>query len=77
MNTFFGEGTHEAQSTAKRVAANIRSLRCAKSWTQQSLADKCDVSLRTIVAWERELRDLEKVDALALVFGCSRARLLA
>lgn len=54
----------------------IRQLRQARGWTQQHLADACDVNSRTIQRVEREgTASNETVHALCAVFEIRREQL--
>lgn len=54
----------------------IKELRASKAWTQQHLADACDVHLRTIQRVEREgSASAETVLALCAVFEIQRQQL--
>lgn len=55
----------------------IRQLRADKGWTQQQLADICNLSLRTIQRVELHgIASLETSKALAVAFEIDRQRLL-
>ncbi|GGW56095.1 helix-turn-helix transcriptional regulator [Alishewanella tabrizica] len=55
----------------------IRQLRAEKGWTQQQLADICNLSLRTIQRVELHgIASLETSKALAVAFGIERQQLL-
>lgn len=56
----------------------IRQLRTDKGWTQQHLADICDLSLRTIQRVEVQgIASLETSKALAAAFEVNRESLLS
>ena len=58
-------------------AALIKQLRLERGWTQQQLADICDVSLRTIQRVEIQgIASLETSKAIAAAFDIQRERLL-
>ena len=55
----------------------IRSLRKNRAWTQQQLADMCDLNLRTIQRIEKTgAASNESLNALASVFEVEREALL-
>lgn len=57
-------------------AATIRDLRLQHGWTQQQLADICDLSLRTIQRVELHgIASLETCKALAGAFDIERSKL--
>jgi transcriptional regulator with XRE-family HTH domain len=55
----------------------IKTLRTDKAWTQQQLADICDLSMRTIQRVEKQsIGSLETSKALAVAFNVKRDLLI-
>lgn len=58
-------------------SSKIKSMRLDKGWTQQDLAEFCDVSVRTIQRVEKDgIASLETTLALASVFEVDKAAFL-
>lgn len=64
----------DTTSYSGRLAVRIRELREAKRLTVEQLADKLDVSLFTVYAWESGTRDVttNRIPALAKALGVKR-----
>ena len=59
------------------VSETVKALRLQNSWTQQHLAEICDVSVRTIQRVEKDgVASMETTLALASVFNVSKTALL-
>lgn len=60
------------------ASSKIKSMRLDKGWTQQDLAEFCDVSVRTVQRVEKDgIASLETTLALASVFEVDKATFLA
>ncbi|HMJ91464.1 MAG TPA: helix-turn-helix transcriptional regulator [Candidatus Acidoferrum sp.] len=40
--------TNDERAIARRIAANVRRARVARGWTQQKLAEECELNIRSI-----------------------------
>ena len=59
------------------ASSKIKSMRLDKGWTQQDLAEFCDVSVRTVQRVEKDgVASLETTKALASVFEVDKATFL-
>lgn len=59
------------------ASLKIKSMRLDKGWTQQDLAELCDVSVRTVQRVEKDgIASLETTLALASVFEVDKATFL-
>ena len=59
------------------ASSKIKSMRLDKGWTQQDLAEFCDVSVRTVQRVEKDgIASLETTLALASVFEVDKAAFL-
>jgi transcriptional regulator with XRE-family HTH domain len=56
------------------MSNNIKALRTASGFTQQELADKAQISKRTVEEWEANRKpptDVYKLHRIAKVLGCT------
>jgi transcriptional regulator with XRE-family HTH domain len=61
------------------MSNNIKALRTASGFTQQELADKAQISKRTVEEWEANRKpptDVYKLHRIAKVLGCTIEELI-